>query len=363
MSSLRAGALALATLLASASARAQVIRVDPSARVGEVPDAPGRGVPVRWVHGFFPGYPFHIEDARDLLDERAVVPAFDTWCGTLPGIDLGNGTVADSLGRSAPSLICAPFLDATQTPEVSCRRLPHLPTGRYWRNGGAAMRAQGALAVRRAGVYTFAWGHDDGVSFRVAATRIYEFPDGTGARVDLAAVSFEQPGLYPFTLEWFDGIGGAVLDWYIAEGERRPGEFSNFTFTLVSPTDLYPLGEQDCTARCEPCGAGAPICDRERGRCVACTETHGCGRCARCVDGGCEPDPARPGCRQEAHGDAGAVREPLDAGPLEDASDIGVRAAPESPRGCACRSRPERSGGAAVAWLLAAVVGSRRRRR
>lgn len=359
----RAGALALAMLLGASTARAEVLRIDPSARVGAVPEAPGRGVPVRWVHGFFAGYPFHIEDARDLLDERAVVPAFDTWCGTLPGIDLGNGSVPDSLGRGAPSLVCAPFLDATQTPEVSCRRLPHLPTGGYWRNGGAAMRARGALAVRRAGVYTFAWGHDDGVSFRVGATRVYEFPDGTGSRVDVATVSFEQPGLYPFTLEWFDGIGGAVIDWYVAEGERRAGEFSNFTFTLVPPTDLFPLDERDCTARCEPCGEATPYCDRDEGRCVACTATRGCGACARCADGRCTPDPGRPGCGPAAPVDAGDDASARDAGTLEDAADGGASPAPTASPGCGCRGPAGESRAHVVAWMLVAVVGSRRRKR
>jgi hypothetical protein len=273
MTLLRAGVLALAGALASTSVRAEVIRIDPAVRVGEVPETPGRGVPVRWVHGFFAGYPFHIEDARDLLDERAVVPAFDTWCGTLPGIDLGNGSVADSLGRSAPSLICAPFLDPTQTPEVSCRRLPHLPAGRYWRNGGAAMRARGALAVRRAGVYTFAWGHDDGVSFRVGATRVYEFPDGTGSRVDLATVSFDAPGLYPFTLEWYDTIGGALLDWYVASGDATAGDFDRARFRLVPREDLYPSALAPCTERCERCEGAAPVCDRAARRCVACTRS------------------------------------------------------------------------------------------
>ena len=362
MTLLRAGVLALAGALASTAVRAEVIRIDPAVRVGEVPETPGRGVPVRWVHGFFAGYPFHIEDARDLLDERAVVPAFDTWCGTLPGIDLGNGSVADSLGRGAPSLICAPFLDATQTPEVSCRRLPHVPAGRYWRNGGAAMRARGALAVRRAGVYTFAWGHDDGVSFRVGATRVYEFPDGTGSRVDLATVSFDAPGLYPFTLEWFDGIGGAVIDWYVSDGERRPGEFSNFTFALVPPTDLFPLDESDCTARCEPCGAGAPFCDRDEGRCVTCTATRGCGPCARCAGGRCERAPERSGCGGATPNDVGAVVEARDAGASEDATDGGVTIAPGGPPGCGCRSPAGETRAGTVAWMLAAVVGSRRRR-
>jgi hypothetical protein len=94
MTLLRAGVLALAGALAATAVRAEVIRIDPAVRVGEVPETPGRGVPVRWVHGFFAGYPFHIEDARDLLNERSLVPAFDTWCGTLPGIALGNGILA-----------------------------------------------------------------------------------------------------------------------------------------------------------------------------------------------------------------------------------------------------------------------------
>ncbi|MFO0626689.1 MAG: hypothetical protein U0325_13830 [Polyangiales bacterium] len=362
-----AGALALAAAIAPTVARAQVVHVEAGVRVGEVPATPGRGVPVRWVHGFFAGYPFHIEDARDLLDERSFVPAFETWCGVLPGIDVGNGSVADSLGRGAPTLMCAPFLDDTQTAEVACQRLPNLPTGRYWRNGGAAMRARGALAVRRAGVYTFAWGHDDGVSFRIGAIPVYEFPDGTGPRVDVATVSFEAPGLYPFTLEWFDGIGGAVLDWYVAEGNRRTQEFSNFTFTLVPASDLYPLDEAECTARCASCGEATPFCDRAEGRCVSCTATRGCGPCTRCVGGRCEAAPDREGCRRDPtprlDGGAADAVVGVDRALIEGGVDAGPAAVAPAPAGCACRSPRRESPHLRVAMALILVVGCRRRRR
>lgn len=274
-------------MLQAIPARAQPILIDASHRAGPVPAEPGGGVPVRWVHGYFAGYPFHIEDARDLLDERSLLPAFETWCGVLPHIDVGNRSVADSLGREAPLLLCAPFLSEGESAAVSCRRLPGIPSGRYWRNGGAAMRARGALAVREAGAYTLAWGHDDGVSFRFGTTRVYEFPDGTGSRVDVAAVRFESPGLYPFTLEWFDGIGGAIIDWYIARGERSSQEFSNFTFVLVPSSDLYPQDDRGCTPSCQDCTGATPYCDRQAGACVACLSNRECPPCQRCELGSC----------------------------------------------------------------------------
>lgn len=334
------------------------IVIDASHRLGDVPAHDGDGVAVRWVHGFFPGFPFHIEDARDLLDERAVIPAFETWCGALPYIDLGNRSVGDSLGRGAPTLLCAPFLEARDDGESTCRRLDGVPTGRYWRNGGAAMRAEGALAIREAGVYTFAFGHDDGVSLRFGATRVYEFADGTAPRVDLATVRFDAAGLYPFTLEWFDGIGGAIIDWYVSRGARERGEFSNFTFELVPTRDLYARTESACTEDCRRCAAPTPVCDRARGVCVGCDAQRGCGRCARCVAGQCVADPSRPDCAP----DAGSPEGSRDAEATHDAASSPDASSAAPGAGCGCATRSPSSSGA-LASIALLCLRSRRRRR
>lgn len=348
-------ALCLASALAPASADAEVIDIAADLRLGAVPDRAGRGVPVRWVHGYFPGHPFHIDDARDLLDGVSFAPAFERWCGTLPYIDLGNRTTNDSQGRGAPTLLCAPFLDATQSAMVTCRSLPQVPAGRYWTNGGAAMRARGAIAIRAPGVYTFAWGHDDGVSFRIGRTPIYEFPDGTGARVDTASVRFSEAGLYPFVLEWFDGIGGAIIDWYVAPGEHPAASFASAPFTLVPTEDLFALDQQDCTASCEACAFPTPICDRDTGRCVRCVNDGDCGARAVCVEGACVATP-----RPTDHPDAGEDRADAANG-----SDLGAGAAtlPPSAGGCGCAVRSVRPPALGLAVLAALVVRCSRRGR
>lgn len=361
MSARRTSTLIFALALRAAPTPAETLVIDPSLRVGPVPSTPGAGVPVRWVHGYFAGFPFHIEDARDLLDERALIPAFETWCGTLPHIDVGNRSNADSLGRAAPSLLCAPFLNAEETAPVSCRQLPGVPSGRYWRNGGAAMRARGALAVRAPGVFTFAWGHDDGVSFRIGPTRVYEFPDGTGARVDVATVRFEAAGLYPFTLEWFDGIGGAILDWYVTPGERRADEFSNFTFALVPTADLYPLDGRDCTSDCRSCTGLRPLCDRATSTCVACLDDASCGPCSRCDEGACVADPEGIRCPRDAGPEVAQVD---DAGEARDAgASVDASTPVTTSGGCGCRTAPRAKRPPLLAILLALSVGWRRVRR
>jgi hypothetical protein len=358
-------------LLTAAPALAQEVLIAADLRVGPVPPTPGTGVPARWVRGHFPGFPFHIDDARDLLDGTAVLPAFDLWCGALPYIDLGNRSTNDSLGRGAPVMLCAPFLSATESSEFTCRALPAVPRGRYWRNGGAALRARGGLAVRAPGVYTFAWGHDDGVSFRIGATRVYEFADGTGPRVDVARVRFEAAGLYPFVLEWFDGIGGAVIDWYVSPGVRTAEEFSNFTFALVPTEDLYALDARECTARCEPCALPTPLCDRAAGRCVRCLDDAACGPCAVCREGACVAAPATGSCAPDAGSldasvprDAAADAE-VDAGtPPADLGVDGGEGLPRASGGCACGVAMASRRAGSLASLGVLVVGwSRRRRR
>lgn len=358
---------ALAVLVGTSSVAAEVISIPADLRVGAVPDARGSGVPVRWVHGYFAGFPFHIDDARDLLDGVAFLPSFETWCGSLPYIDLSNRSNTDSLGRGAPTLLCAPFLDATQSSPITCRNVPGVPSGRYWTNGGAAMRARGAIAIRAAGVYTFAWGHDDGVSFRIGSVPVYEFPDGTGARVDVATVRFTEPGLYPFVLEWFDGIGGAIIDWYVSPGERTAAQFSNFTFALVPTEDLFPLDARDCTARCESCAFPTPVCDRAAGRCVRCLRSEDCGPCAVCREGACAAVRDVPG----ADGGSRCAPTPVDAG--DDLRDVTSDASrdvadasfvlPTTSGGCGCAVGVARPRGVALAFVAALVVRCLRRRR
>lgn len=336
------------------------LEIPASSRVGDLPDAPGVGAQALFVRSSFAGFPNDLADARDLIDGTSIAPAFDLWCGLLPYVDLGNGATRDSFGREDPTLLCLPFLDpARANPAARCRALPELPTGRYYMNGGAALRVQGWLAVREAGVFTFAWGHDDGFGFDLGGVTVFEFRGGTAPRVDRRAVRFARAGLYPFRLDWFDGISGAVIDWYRAPGDLADPDAGplDARFSLVPREDLYPSGELPCTARCQRCGADEPVCDFASARCAACATDDHCGPCARCAAGACVADVTRPGCAL----DAGT---PLDAGAVSDGGwSFDVEAPVPGARqeeGCSCRagSRPR----SRLWWTVALVALALRRR-
>ncbi len=372
--------LALAASLWASAATAQPVEpvaLTAAMRLGDVPAAPGTGADAMAVLGFFRGFPSSMADARDLLEGRSVAPAFDVWCGAVPYVDFTNGTVLDSAGLEAPTALCLPFLDpAREMPPHTCATAPGLPAGRYFQGGGLVLRIEGALAIRAAGDYTFAWGHDDGVAFRFGDARVFEYPDPTGSRVDRRVVRAAAPGLYPFTLEWYDTIGGALLDWYVAPGDLTAGDFDRARFHLVPREDLYPSELAPCTARCDRCEGAAPVCDRAARRCVACTRDAHCGPCAACVDQRCAPLATVPGadggpaCAPDAGvPDAGApdVGVPdagdRDASAPDAALDGGAGQAPEG-GGCSCRAGAPlwHSHGAALGAAVAALWLRRRRR-
>jgi hypothetical protein len=334
--------LALAGLASGGRVCAQPVEVPLQARLGPAPEAPGTGAPVLAVLAFFSGFPSDLRDARDLLDGRSTVPAFHAWCGLLPYVDFTNGQVLDSMGRQSPTVLCLPFLNpARQGAPHSCRAVTGFPTGRYHQGGGLALRIEGGLALRRAGTYTFAWGHDDGVGFAFADRTVFEYRDPTGSRVDRRVLQVTAPGLYLFTLEWFDTIGGALLDWYIADGDASEGPFDT-RFRLVDTDDLYVAGSIPCTSDCTRCPAETPRCDWSRGRCVACLHDADCGACARCDDGRCAAtrcgDAGGGGgdgaARSDTGGDGadGTVRS--DTG--GDGAEVAARSEAPGARGCTC---------------------------
>ncbi len=339
-------ALALALLAPTSAALAQPVEVPARARLGDAPSAPGAGAPAMAVLAFFSGFPSDLRDARDLLDGRSVAPAFHAWCGVVPYVDFTNGQVLDSFGRQSPTALCLPFLDpARQGAPHSCRTVEGLPTGRYHQGGGLALRVEGGLALRRAGTYTLAWGHDDGVGFSFADATVFEFRDPTGSRVDRRAVRVAEPGLYLFTLEWFDTIGGALLDWYIAEGDATEGPL-DARFRLVGADDLYAAGSIPCTPDCARCPADAPRCDWGRGRCVA---DHDAG-----ADAGDD-------VRDADVNDAPETPRDVAAEAAVDAPDGGGTAAPAG--GCACRAGARRRRAGVGFWAAGAMALARRRRR
>lgn len=360
--------LALALSLCASTASAQPVEplaIPTEARAGDAPETPGTGASAMAVQGFFHGFPSSLADARDLLEGRSVAPAFEAWCGEVPYVDFTNGTVLDSFGRKAPTALCLPYFDpARQVAPHSCEPLRGLPQGDYYQGGGLVMRIEGSLAIREAGVYTLAWGHDDGVAFRFGETVVYEFNDPTGSRVDRRAVTLPAPGRYPFTLEWYDTIGGALIDWYIARGDASQGGFDG-RFALVSRSDLYPSNTAPCTARCERCEGATPVCDRSARRCVACAVDAHCPPCEACRAHRCVPVGDAPGADagSACAPDAGAVipDAAIDDAPMGD----GARALTPGPgaTGCACGAGALRPWGAGATLTLVAIVMAARRRR
>ncbi len=351
-------ALGACALLAPRGSQAQPMApldLPASSRIGDVPTATGTGASALAVHGFFRGFPSSIADARDLLDARSIAPAFRAWCGTVPYVDFTNGTVLDSQGREGPTVLCLPFLDpARMMPAHTCAASEGVPTGTYDQGGGLVMRLEGSVALRESGVYTFAWGHDDGVSMRFGDATVFEYPDPTGSRVDRRAVRVDRPGRYAFTLEWYDTIGGALLDWYVARGDATDGTFDAARFSLVRREDLYPSESAPCTARCERCEGETPVCDRAARRCVRCLTDAMCGPCGVCREGACVGDAGR--CAADASAD-GAV----DDGATVEA-DGGLDAATGAPPpagGCGCATTTDARAG--LAWVALCVLAPRRR--
>lgn len=347
----------VASLAWADPAGAQPLEIPVGLVEGRVPATPGTGVQAMFVLGFFRGAPYNLIHARDILAGTSITPAFDSWCGPLPQVDFSNGTTVDSLGRSAPTVMCLPFHDPLAEQMHPCRPLAGLPTGRYSTNGGAVLRVRGWFAVRAAGTYTFAWGHDDGMAFDVGNVAVFAYADGTAPRVDRRALRFAAPGLYPFQLDWFDSIGGALIDWYVADGEHPEGDLAADAFRLFPTADLYPSGALPCTRDCRRCALPTPRCDYAAARCVACLDDRDCARGDRCDHEACAA-PAIPdaGAAIDAGAwlDAGAADASMDAGPAQadpaggcGCAVGGVRAAPRDP----------------IAAMLGVILALRRRGR
>lgn len=342
-----------------------VVAIPPTAVARPVPLAPGTGSQALFVRTVFSGMPRTLDEARALIDGTSLAPAFDLWCGLLPYVDFGNGATRDSRGREDPTLLCLPFIDPARSVSLArCRALPELPTGMYSTNGGAAMRIEGWLAVRTAGVFTFAWGHDDGMAFTLGGLTVFAYTDSTAPRIDRRAVSFSQPGLYPFTLEWFDGIGGALIDWYRAPGDLTATDAGTLDdrFELVPREDLYPSGALPCTARCERCTADRAVCDFYSSRCVECLDDSQCSPCSHCTAGVCTHDSPLV-CT-----DSGT--SPVDAAINTDEHHLDGAMPPTArstlPEGCACQATtPATPRLLHFLWVLSTLLPliARRRRR
>lgn len=85
------------------------------------------------------------------------------------------------------------------------------------------------VEIPAGGLYNFAFNSDDGfkttagsVSDAAEAILISEFSGGRGASTTFGTVLFEEPGFYKLRSLWYEGGGGANLEWWTADGDNNP---------------------------------------------------------------------------------------------------------------------------------------------
>ncbi len=85
------------------------------------------------------------------------------------------------------------------------------------------------VEIPSSGLYNFAFNSDDGfkttagsVSDAQSAIVVSEFSGGRGASTTLGTVLFEEPGFYKMRSLWYEGGGGANLEWWTADLEGNP---------------------------------------------------------------------------------------------------------------------------------------------
>lgn len=85
------------------------------------------------------------------------------------------------------------------------------------------------VEIPASGLYTFAFNSDDGfrttagaVSDAQSAIEVGVFSGGRGASTTLGTVLFEEAGFYKLRSLWYEGGGGANLEWWTADSEGNP---------------------------------------------------------------------------------------------------------------------------------------------
>ncbi len=98
-----------------------------------------------------------------------------------------------------------------------------------------AARLQGDLHVRRAGVQTVAIRSDEGYEIIVGSQKVGEHVGTRVASVSSHRVEFQEAGVYPINIVYFENAGPAVLEMFIADQEVT---FVDGSGEEVSPNPL-----------------------------------------------------------------------------------------------------------------------------
>jgi len=120
--------------------------------------------------------------------------------------DLGDGSVADVFDDFIPGI---PGIDGS-TDQITAEILT-------------------VVEIPASGLYNFAFNSDDGFKTTAGAVGdaqtaiiVAEFSGGRGASTSFGTVLFEEPGFYKLRSLWYEGGGGANLEWWTADLEGNP---------------------------------------------------------------------------------------------------------------------------------------------
>ena len=254
----------LALILAAASATAQttptagtVTVIPASARLDA--DGDGSADTAEVAHGRHEGFcaqfslaidatahkPDNVAEAQDLLDD--LTPAFpcsNNGNCTAPGAPGGTCSDPDGAGGPTPRICTATAPDRVIPDRTFRELLPIVDLSNDTNNGYApydlnvpweddctshggdrngqrlAVRLRGDLHVTTPGRKTFLVQSDDGYSLRVGGQTVAEFNNNRGPSTDTRRVQFDEAGVYPIELVYWDQAGQAVLELFYADDER-----------------------------------------------------------------------------------------------------------------------------------------------
>ena len=188
----RAVAIAIGLSIAGSASASPIVFPPPS---GPVPPSLGTGLSSYWVNGTIPSEYEELDSALSLLTPTSF--ALD-----------GVGPV--SLSNNLKPI--GDFADHTPMPYS----IDGIPEADGWY---LASRMTGAWAARQPGTYTFAIGSDDGYRVTLAGIVLLNHPQSQPFRHEGASFIVSEAGLYPITVEYFNGVQEGAVELSFAPGE------------------------------------------------------------------------------------------------------------------------------------------------
>jgi hypothetical protein len=195
---------------------------------GPVPSSLGTGLSSQWVNGSKPADYEELDTALSFL-----TPTSFALDGVGP-VSLSNNL--KPLGDFANHMAMPYSVDG-------------IPQANGWY---LASRMTGAWAARQPGTYTFALGSDDGYRVILGGVVLLNHPQSQDFHHNAASFLVTEAGLYPITVEYFNGVEEGAIELSFAPGEvALDADVSApvpSVFALIPLSDLYPpraLGSLD----------------------------------------------------------------------------------------------------------------------